>query len=234
MAYPQSCGRAASIACSCQNNESCRGCIGGGGGAAADRLHEQPALHDTPISAFGMAARCCTTSICGWFELRPGSAGAAAPPCCSMLCRREGACRTLARPGTVPAHYSRAAPGLCQRKQASKLGLCAARAFINMVRAVSAVPRGPAPARRDALVRQRPHKPLRWRPCCWRPPRRRRRRLCFVVVRDAVTPPLLPALPPALLQSRKVCIAVDLSQTSQNALQWAARTVVNPGGAQGG
>lgn len=29
--------------------------------------------------------------------------------------------------------------------------------------------------------------------------------------------------------SRKVCIAVDLSQTSQNALQWAARTVVNPG-----
>ncbi|KAI7837136.1 hypothetical protein COHA_009014 [Chlorella ohadii] len=28
---------------------------------------------------------------------------------------------------------------------------------------------------------------------------------------------------------RKVCIAVDPSQTSQNALQWAARTVVNPG-----
>ena len=40
-----------------------------------------------------------------------------------------------------------------------------------------------------------------------------------------------PHLPPspALLQSRRVCIAVDPSQTSQEALRWAARWVVRPG-----
>lgn len=42
-----------------------------------------------------------------------------------------------------------------------------------------------------------------------------------------------PAPPPAPLrapQPRKVCIAVDPSHTSQNALKWAAQTVINPGG----
>lgn len=32
-----------------------------------------------------------------------------------------------------------------------------------------------------------------------------------------------------MLQSRKVCIAVDQSETSQNALEWAVRSMINPG-----